>query len=291
MTTQIIDDEQIKKMRKETEKNIELYFNKNNIPFFKNIKIYNDQSKMNKDQISKKCIKLLRINFCIPGAIIMTKKLKNHDKNITKLMEQLDKATKMTNNTIYWYDPDAEKEFGDVLDKIKDMIPEEVLYITKIEDIKFTPVPYYCTDTGVLRSFASEKNTIRNEQLKKYNKNIWLTEELYNKSIIIMNETELKNLKLFEINVVKNEKDFIDMHKIYIKVYIKDMKASMSKSIFKKDISDFLNIFYDYTTPYSLKCGFPHTHIEGVTKICSKCKTILWLPSKKCRGCEGVKVI
>lgn len=244
--------------------NIEEYFINNNIPYKKNVRIYNMK-------IFRACC-----NFIIPGAIVSVKLGENY--HLSRLIIHLNHLRDLLNDSkqnmkIYLY----------IKEKMKNKIMHlqedysNLCVITNLEEIKYNDIPIYCNNISQIRTLVSP-NFPNKDKIKKI-----IFGDKYNHAIVILTDKEMNDLNSYNFSI-DPKFDTTQQHIIFKNNKVKKY------DLHNASISEIFNIFQMKFTNYSLelidgKRGLPLRIIENITKKCKICDNIIYV-NQLCVKCK-----
>ncbi|AYV78465.1 MAG: hypothetical protein Edafosvirus14_12 [Edafosvirus sp.] len=176
-------------------------------------------------------------------------------------------------------------DLEEVRSEVKKNYPENfhrIIIVDNFDDIKFDTIPYYVYDTCVIRALASLLNKEMDSLLMKYKNLLCTTKNTYYRAIASMNDEELKQIKLFNINIIGDEPDTC--------IYVSGRTLTFNyDNVFTK--------FSNKINYYKITSGIPKTEIKEITKKCMKCNKILFIDAfgtneccSLCNGGEKIKI-
>ena len=250
---------------------IENYFKKNGIPYTKNAKVSDSRE---------------RFDFVIPGGIIKIRTGKmdgSNEKPFYTLENQLKNTLDIIpDNFNIWLitTPDNVN-----VEMVEDLISfsDRVHWVKSLEDIKILNYTVNVYHEGYIRSLASTLNIDFENDVKFYSGKLVTTQEIYDKAITMLTDTEMEKLNKFKFNIGSKN------HYKPGNIRIKFKKNIISSS---RSLRDILECFYITKRIYGLEMtNGPRIlirEIEGISTKCSGCSNIFYnsKTERHLRGCN-----
>lgn len=244
-----------------------------NVPYKKNIKF---MQKVAEKPINRGSA-MMEIDFIIPMGIIEVKSFTQwrQGKRTQNFIKQLEMREKFVPSqfTIYVY-----LISDDDVDMTEFKFSDRVKFIRNVSEIDFTEPTYTTMDTAVIRSLASTENTNHKKLLDKYKGRIHITKTLFDTSSVIMNDAEIKTLNEYDINIDDNKSIPL------CAVQLTSHRPQQSRFVDYTDVGVFFD-FSEHVQSFSLDQGKPMRYIDGITKKCQTCDSIVWVKFTKCPVC------
>jgi len=261
---------------------VQQYLEKYEIPFKRNINIYNNHN----NQL------FAEFDFIIPGALIEVKNNKHKNKKIiTQFKKYIDlvKNKDMKIYLIYANYNDDDDDDDELIKLIKDStICDVIKNLDDIKDIKYNKyMKYYCKDRTLIRSLVVQSPEDYNEIKKNIKGKIVFDKFQYDYATVIMTEEEIDILKSYDFEV----SEWFNTDKNYIEIV--STKYIMQNKLRFNDINYVFNVFLYKIKKLSLEmCNNekrkPLRIIPNISIRCDGCNNIILVNSKciKCIKCK-----